>query len=345
MAIDITSSARRVSYTGNGATTAYAVNFQFYSQSDLVVYVASTLKSLGSDYTVSGAGSASGGTVTFTVAPANGASVVIYGDAPIENTTHFPLTGNFNVEALNVALNRQTIFHQQLANKLSRTIRLADSDSGTGLTLPDAATRASKFLGFDVSGNPIAAAGTSANLGPVSTFINTLLDDADAAAARTTLGAATNASSSTTASGLVELATQAEFDAGTDSTRALTTDIIHGATPTTVTMDTANDKAWIKDATDGKLKLALIPAGASGEVNTAAVVGTGADPVAGKSGTVIQLRGFKISITNASSGTGNGLANAVLSGTWTAAGNDITLNLTLTRTYTDFSAPSGGGGA
>jgi hypothetical protein len=45
-------------------------------------------------------------------------------------------------------------------------------------------------MAFDGSGNPIAAAGTSANLTPVSTFINTLLDDANAADARTTLGAA-----------------------------------------------------------------------------------------------------------------------------------------------------------
>lgn len=51
----------------------------------------------------------------------------------------------------------------------------------------------------------------------VSGFAASLLDDADAAAARTTLGAASTALASTSAAGLVELATDAEAVAGTPS--------------------------------------------------------------------------------------------------------------------------------
>ena len=55
----------------------------------------------------------------------------------------------------------------------------------------------------------------------ISTFGATLVDDASAAAARTTLGIST---ASKTAEGLVELATTAEIDTGTDTSRAMPID-------------------------------------------------------------------------------------------------------------------------
>jgi hypothetical protein len=78
----VSSSTARVSYSGNGSTQAFAVPFYFLSSSHLLVTLRSsagveTPQVLGTDYTVTGAGVLTGGTVTMTTAPASGATLVI----------------------------------------------------------------------------------------------------------------------------------------------------------------------------------------------------------------------------------------------------------------------------
>lgn len=73
--------------------------------------------------------------------------------------------------------------------------------------------------------------------------------------------ASLGASASTTASGIVELATQAEVDTGTDTVRAVTPATLTAWTPAvgSVTLDPAADKVLIADASgSGVLKQALL---------------------------------------------------------------------------------------
>lgn len=77
----LSSTASTVSYSGNGATTSFTVPYRFLLSSDLVVTTTDsggivTTKALGTDYTVTGAGTQSG-TLTFTVAPASGLTIAI----------------------------------------------------------------------------------------------------------------------------------------------------------------------------------------------------------------------------------------------------------------------------
>ena len=67
----VSSQTSRVSYAGNGSTKAFAVSFYFLADSHLKVILraadgSETVKTLTTDYTVSGAGNPSGGTVTIT---------------------------------------------------------------------------------------------------------------------------------------------------------------------------------------------------------------------------------------------------------------------------------------
>jgi hypothetical protein len=77
---------------------------------------------------------------------------------------------------------------QQLQDQIDRCIKSAETDYTGEMILPASDSRANKFLAFDADGNPVASAGGIDDAIPVSAFGETLIDDANAAAARTTLG-------------------------------------------------------------------------------------------------------------------------------------------------------------
>lgn len=195
----VSSTTNRVSYTGNGSTTAFPFPYAFLSTADLTVIettvatgVQRTL-ALTTDYTISGTADAtgaylSGGTVNAVTAPASTVIWTILRDPTITQLVDIVDGDALPASSIEGPLDRLTMIAQRLADRIGRTLRQPDGDAATIAAIPAKVSRASMFLGFDSNGDPIAAAGTSANLGPVSPFINTLLDDADAATARATLG-------------------------------------------------------------------------------------------------------------------------------------------------------------
>jgi hypothetical protein len=187
-------------YAGNGSATTFPTTFRFFASADLRVLLtdtggADTEWMLGTEYTVTGAGDEGGGTVVVSTTPTDytpavGETLTIIRETPQTQEFALPLGGPLPSTSIEQMVDRTVAEIQETTNQLSRKLGFPDSDSTTlSGELPSASTRADKFLAFGPTGEPIAAAGTSANLGPVSAFIDTLLDDADAATARTTLGA------------------------------------------------------------------------------------------------------------------------------------------------------------
>ena len=157
------------SHNGDGSTLGpFAYNFPITADSDLAVIIrttatgAETVKTLTTHYPVSGAGSASGGAVTFTSgnAPTAAEKVFIRRALPLTQSVDYVENDTFAAEDHESALDRLTMIVQEQSEELDRSFKVSRTNS---ITTPefvdDATTRASKLLGFDSSGNLEATTG------------------------------------------------------------------------------------------------------------------------------------------------------------------------------------------
>lgn len=117
----ISSSYTPVTYTANGVQTAFTVTFLFNTSSDIKVYVDDVLKTLTTHYTVSGGGTAQAatGTVTFLVAPADTAEVLIIRDVARTQTSDYVDNAKLPAATLEYNLDRLTMMVQEQAYRIS----------------------------------------------------------------------------------------------------------------------------------------------------------------------------------------------------------------------------------
>lgn len=149
----------RADYTGNGSTTAFTVPFYFLDNTHVIVYStviatgATTTLALGTDYTLTGAGVSSGGTVTTTVAPTSAQKLSILRSVPLTQLIHYVPNDPFPAASHEQALDQLTMEVQQVNETLARSIKLSSTNTMTSTEFTVTATnRANKVLGFDSSG-------------------------------------------------------------------------------------------------------------------------------------------------------------------------------------------------
>jgi hypothetical protein len=153
MAVPISNVTRRIVFAPSG-TGPYAFTFEILAATDIEVYKGDTLLTLTTDYTV--AINANGtGSVTL-VLTAGADNITIVGARAIERTTDFVTGGDFFANTVNSELDSLTIFAQQNAEAVTRSIQAPVTDPTTiDMTLPVKTDRAGKYLSFNVStGNP-----------------------------------------------------------------------------------------------------------------------------------------------------------------------------------------------
>ena len=155
--MSVTSIAAPVQYTANGSSRVFAYPYKFLANTDLVVLTTviatavDTNKTLNVDYTVSGAGSASGGSITFTTAPAVGLIITIFRDtARVQQVDYVP-QDNFPAETHETALDRLTVQSQDMAVIAARCLRIPRTRPA--LAQLDRPTWDGKLIGFDDDGN------------------------------------------------------------------------------------------------------------------------------------------------------------------------------------------------
>ena len=196
----IASQTNRVSYAGNGSTTAFAFSHPYRDQTDFLVYLrddttlVDTLQTLNTHYTISGVANAGTGgfdsmTLTMVAAPATGKTLVIVRRVP--PTTALDANNGASLTAPNLegAIDRAMLAMQGLQEQLNRALLVPEGSALTGLRLPEPrAAYANYLLGFNSAGTALEAkTATSLSLTAVSAFMGSLLDDADASTARQTL--------------------------------------------------------------------------------------------------------------------------------------------------------------
>ena len=166
--MSIASTTRKAGpYTGNGVTTIFPFSFKVFASSDLVVTqtdlsgVETTL-TLTTNYTVSlnaNQDANPGGTVTCVSAPISGYLLTLTSGVPELQPVVLTNNGGFYPSVINDALDRLTIFAQQISEQMSRSLKFPKSDPlSVTPYLPSVSARANKYLAFDSSGNPTVSA-------------------------------------------------------------------------------------------------------------------------------------------------------------------------------------------
>jgi hypothetical protein len=167
----IVTTTNRVFYVGNGATTVWTYGFLIPDASEVVVQltntttgVVTTLTAL--QYSITGIGNSSGGTVTYSPALATGNTITIQRVLPVTQQTSLSNQGGFYPNVVEAALDYLTMVTQQLNDAVARALvyspnglttidalnnRLTNLLPGTGTS--DAVTLAQLQAQFAASGN------------------------------------------------------------------------------------------------------------------------------------------------------------------------------------------------
>lgn len=116
----------KTAFTGNGVSTVFPLPFPFLREADIRVLLrrdgVETPLSLGTHYGLSGAGSASGGSLTMQEPPATGQALVVYRAPAIVQETDYVENSAFPAETHEAALDLLTMICQSLQEQLGRAV-------------------------------------------------------------------------------------------------------------------------------------------------------------------------------------------------------------------------------
>ena len=197
----VASTQNRKTYAGDDATTSFATSpVVFYATSDLLVYITNdttgvaTLKTEATHYTVSG-GDGTTGTVSLAGGSSphgallSGTTLLIVRELPLTQGADFVNNDASDAEVAETALDKIVMNLQRLDERIGRSVALLDGDvSGASTELP--IPEANKILAWDAAATALVNLAQSAITDSIvpTAFMETVLDDANQAAANVTLG-------------------------------------------------------------------------------------------------------------------------------------------------------------
>ena len=243
--MSLATTVNKVQYTANGSTTAFSFPYKFNTNGDLTVTETNlstgvdTIKTLTTDYTVTGAGNAGGGTVTFVTAPVNARRITIERLVALTQETDYQPDDDFPAEVHEAALDKLTMISQQLNAASARTLKAPVADSITLGTLPLDTVRANKALVFDATGQ-------------VGVSVDNYVDQATAAAASAAAASSSASAASTSATNAASSASAASGSATSAASSATAAAASATSLTNVVTRTSATGAAVMPTGTTGE---------------------------------------------------------------------------------------------
>ena len=166
----VSSEVFKVTYSGDGSTTSFSTSFTFSANDEISVTLVTnatgteTVWVLGTQFTLTGAGTGSAGTLTVDTSPvdytpASGTTLVIQLAPALTQTTALPRGGTVSpkdtLEPMHDKRVRQLL---SLKETLDRAIVIPVGETSGG-TIPIATLRANKLMSFDAAGDPEVTTG------------------------------------------------------------------------------------------------------------------------------------------------------------------------------------------
>ena len=156
----ITTTTIKNSYSGDGSQDTFAYTFKIAADADIQVIIRSstgleTEKSLTTHYTVTGAGTASGGNVVFTSGniPSGTETVVLRRDTTQTQTLDLVENDPFTADSVEGAFDKNLSIAQELQEQINRCIKYSPTNTFTSTDFTESVTdRGGKVLGFDSAG-------------------------------------------------------------------------------------------------------------------------------------------------------------------------------------------------
>jgi len=339
MAIDISSTTRRIVYTGSAGVGPYTFNFEVLAQTDIAAYFNDTELTLTTDFTVSidpdGTGSVTivVGTNVPTTPDADD-RITIVGARTIERTTDFTTGGPLFATSLNDEFDSLTIFTQQNKEEADRSIKAPVTDpSSIDMTLPKDDDRKGKYLSFNSStGNPevvntvtdvTTIAGIASDVTTVSGIASDVTTVAGVSANVTTV--ATNISSvNTVATNIADVITVAN-----DLVEAISEveTVANDLNEATSEIDTVANNITNVNTVGTNITNVNTVAGISANVTTVAGISGNVTTVAGISANVTTVAGISADVTTvAADGTDIGTVATDIANVNTVASNISNVN-------------------
>jgi hypothetical protein len=165
----VSSLTNRNDYVGNGSVSVYSYSFRIILNSHLKVTVknlagAETTLTLTTDYTVTGVGALSGGTIVLVNAGQSwltggnlttGFELTVRRVLPLKQETDIRNQGDFYPEVHEDQFDQQLMISQQQQDEINRSLKFQETSSSSGFFVPEPV--ASAFLGFNSSATALVA--------------------------------------------------------------------------------------------------------------------------------------------------------------------------------------------